>query len=308
MNPEDPNIELLTHMAEALGDLRERLVFVGGCATALLITDRAAPPVRATHDVDAVVATASLPEYQQLGKTLRERGFVQTVEGGEPPYRWTRGGMKLDVMPISDAVLGFSNRWYESAMREAATVQLADGLIIRLVGGAGETIRRKLLHECDVHTLLRLPTGLFYAQGVKANVLFFDKKPASETPWTRKLWIYDLRTNKHFTLKTSPMKREDLDEFVTLYNPANRHERKATWSAEAPEGRWRVYGYDELVARDKASLDIFWLKDEALADSDNLPAPEVIAQEIVDDLEAALEQFKLIAGDLEAKGTEESGS
>ena len=133
MNPEDPNIELLTHMAEALGDLRERLVFVGGCATALLITDRAAPPVRATHDVDAVVATASLPEYQQLGKTLRERGFVQTVEGGEPPYRWTRGGMKLDVMPISDAVLGFSNRWYESAMREAAMVQLADGLIIRLV-------------------------------------------------------------------------------------------------------------------------------------------------------------------------------
>jgi len=130
-------------------------------------------------------------------------------------------------------------------------------------GGAGETIRRKLMHECDVHTLLRLPTGLFYAQGVKANVIFFDRKPASETPWTRKLWIYDLRTNKHFTLKTNPLKREDLAEFVTLYNPA-----------------------------------IFWLKDESLADSDNLPPPEVIAQEIVDDLEAALEQFRLIAGDL----------
>jgi type I restriction enzyme M protein len=172
-------------------------------------------------------------------------------------------------------------------------------------GGAGETIRRKLLHECDVHTLLRLPTGLFYAQGVKANVLFFDKKPASETPWTKKLWIYDLRTNKHFTLKTGPMKREDLDEFVALYNPANRHERKATWSAEpgvkagtGPDGRWRVYDYDELVARDKASLDIFWLRDDSLADSDNLPAPEVIAQEIVEDLEAALEQFRLILGDL----------
>jgi type I restriction enzyme M protein len=92
-------------------------------------------------------------------------------------------------------------------------------------GGAGETIRRKLLQECDVHTLLRLPTGLFYAQGVKANVLFFDKKPASETPWTRKLWIYDLRTNKHFTLKTDPLRREDLEEFVRLYNPANRHDR-----------------------------------------------------------------------------------
>jgi type I restriction enzyme M protein len=167
-------------------------------------------------------------------------------------------------------------------------------------GGAGETIRRKLLHECDVHTLLRLPTGLFYAQGVKANVIFFDKKPASETPWTRQLWIYDLRTNKHFTLKTNPLKRADLDEFVQLYNPANRHDRKATWSAENPDGHWRVYAYDELIARDKASLDIFWLKDESLADSDNLPPPEVIAQEIVEDLEAAIEQFRLIAGDLGA--------
>ena len=101
-------------------------------------------------------------------------------------------------------------------------------------GGAGETIRRKLLHECDVHTLLRLPTGIFYAQGVKANVLFFDRKPASETPWTKKLWIYDLRTNMHFTLKTNPLKREDLDEFVRCYNPANRHDRKPTWS-EAPD-------------------------------------------------------------------------
>jgi type I restriction enzyme M protein len=85
---------------------------------------------------------------------------------------------------------------------------------------------------------------------------------------------------------------------VALYHPANRHQRKATWSADNPEGRWRVYEFDELVARDKASLDIFWLKDESLADGDNLPPPEVIAQEIVEDLEAALEQFRLIAGDL----------
>jgi type I restriction enzyme M protein len=192
-----------------------------------------------------------------------------------------------------------------------AAVVLPDNVLFE--GGAGETIRRRLLQECDVHTLLRLPTGLFYAQGVKANVLFLDKKPASETPWTKKLWIYDLRTNKHFTLKTNPLRREDLDEFVGLCNVANRNRRKATWSAEpAPHpsplparergllGRWRVYSYDELIARDKASLDIFWLKDDSLADSDNLPAPEIIAQEIVEDLQAALEQFKLIAGDLGA--------
>ena len=159
------------------------------------------------------------------------------------------------------------------------------------------------------------PTGLFYAQGGKANVLLFDKRPAGETPWTKRLWIYDLRTNKHFTLKTSPLRREDLDEFVCLYNPANRHDRKATWfdekapspqpsvaeAGEGVHGRWRVYAYDELTARDKASLDIFWLKDDSLADSDNLPPPEVIAQEIVDDLEAALGQFRLIAADLGAQ-------
>ncbi|GIK83365.1 MAG: DNA methyltransferase [Alphaproteobacteria bacterium] len=184
-----------------------------------------------------------------------------------------------------------------------AAVVVPDNVLFE--GGAGETIRRKLLHECDVHTLLRLPTGLFYAQGVKANVLFFDKKPASETPWTKKLWIYDLRTNKHFTLKTNPLKREDLDEFVRLYKPANRHDRKPTWSeapdsrsGAGPDGRWRAYDYDELIARDKASLDIFWLRDESLADSDNLPPPDVIAREIVDDLEAALEQFRSIAEDL----------
>ncbi len=200
-----------------------------------------------------------------------------------------------------------------------AAVVVPDNVLFE--GGAGETIRRKLLHECDVHTLLRLPTGLFYAQGVKANVLFFDKKPASQTPWTRQLWIYDLRTNQHFTLKTRPLKRADLDEFVGLYQgrragepadrPANRHGRAATWSEQAdaangagPDGRWRVYAYDELIARDKASLDIFWLKDDSLADSDNLPPPEVIAQEIVEDLEAALEQFRLIAGDLNGSATE----
>ena len=187
-----------------------------------------------------------------------------------------------------------------------AAVVVPDNVLFE--GGAGETVRRKLLHECDVHTLLRLPTGLFYAQGVKANVLFFDKKPASETPWTKKLWIYDLRTNQHFTLKTDPLKREDLDEFVACYNGhldrsdkragGNRYTRKATWSDKNPDGRWRAYDYDELIARDKASLDIFWLKDGSLEDSANLPNPDVIAQEIVDELEAALEQFRLISNDL----------
>ena len=177
-----------------------------------------------------------------------------------------------------------------------AAIVVPDNVLFE--GGAGENIRRKLLHECEVHTLLRLPTGLFYAQGVKANVLFFDRKAASEIPWTKKLWIYDLRTNKHFTLKTNPLKREDLDDFVKCYNPKNRNKRKSTWSEKKLDGRWRSFDYEELINRDKASLDILWLKDESLEDSENLPEPGILAQEIVVDLEAALEQFRLIAEDL----------
>ncbi len=179
-----------------------------------------------------------------------------------------------------------------------AAVVVPDNVLFE--GGAGETIRRKLLHECDVHTLLRLPTGIFYAQGVKANVLFFDRKPASETPWTQQLWIYDLRTNRDFSLKQRPLTRSDLDEFVACYHPENRHERTATWSAADPSGRWRAYPLAELMARDKVNLDIFWLRDEGLEDSASLPAPEVLAAEIVEDLQAALEQFTAIADELVA--------
>jgi len=177
-----------------------------------------------------------------------------------------------------------------------AAVVVPDNVLFE--GGAGEVVRRKLLHECDLHTLLRLPTGIFYAQGVKANVAFFDKKPGASKPWTQKLWIYDFRTNKDFTLKTNPLKREDLDEFVTLFKPGARQERKPTWTEKKPDGRWRAFGIDELLARDKVSLDIFWLKDESLEDSANLPAPEVIAAEIAEDLRAALEQFEAIQADL----------
>ena len=167
-------------------------------------------------------------------------------------------------------------------------------------------VRRKLLHECDVHTLLRLPTGIFYAQGVKANVLFFDRKPASETPWTRNLWIYDLRTNLDFSLRTNPLTRADLDEFVVCFHSENRFERTPTlrsnsgqaWSLSKETGRWRSFTYEELLARDKVNLDIFWLRDESLEDSANLPSPEVLAAEIEEDLRAAFEQFSSIVDDL----------
>lgn len=174
-------------------------------------------------------------------------------------------------------------------MHGRAGVVVPDNVLFE--GGAGETVRRKLLDECDVHTLLRLPTGIFYAQGVKANVLFFDRKPASERAWTQKLWIYDLRTNKHFTLKQNPLTYSDLEDFITCYNPANRHEREET-------ERFKSFAYDDLMQRDKVSLDIFWLKDESLEDTENLPEPEVLAADIVENLQAALEQFSSIYEEL----------
>ena len=173
-----------------------------------------------------------------------------------------------------------------------AAIVVPDNVLFE--GGAGETVRRKLLAEFDVHTLLRLPTGLFYAQGVKANVLFFDRKPASEKPWTEKLWIYDLRTNKHFTLKTNPLRYEDLQDFIKCYNPENRFKRKET-------ERFKAFTYEELMQRDKVNIDIFWLKDESLEDSEHLPDPDLLAREISENLESALDQFSGIYQDLKEK-------
>ncbi len=185
------------------------------------------------------------------------------------------------------------------AIHGRAAVVVPDNVLFE--GGAGEIVRRNLMTECDVHTLLRLPTGIFYAQGVKANVLFFDRKPGAEGAWTKTVWVYDFRTNKHFTLKTKRMTRGDLDEFVACYRPGDRHNREATWSKETPEGRWRPYTYEEIVARDKVSLDLSWLRDEGLEDSNNLPDPHILAQEIADDLRSALAQIEDVLGDLEQR-------
>ena len=170
-----------------------------------------------------------------------------------------------------------------------AAVVLPDNVLFE--AGAGETVRRRLLAECDLHTILRLPTGIFYAQGVKANVVFFDRKPAAADPWTKATWVYDLRTNMHFTLKTKTLRYDDLVEFVDAYCAEDRSKR-------VESERFRSFTYDELMARDKANLDITWLRDESLEDSSNLPAPSVLAAEIVEELQAALAQFAELAATL----------
>ncbi|MDI6916915.1 MAG: class I SAM-dependent DNA methyltransferase [Thermoplasmatales archaeon] len=228
---------------------------------------------------------SSITIFNGEGKTDRESLIYE-----RPDFWATSSNKQLNFLQHVKTILKINGR---------CGIVIPDNVLFE--GGAGETVRRKLLHECDVHTLLRLPTGVFYKPGVKANVLFFERKPASEKPWTQKLWIYDLRTNKHFTLKTNPLKYEDLKEFIQCYNPQNRHNRKPTWSEDNPNGRWHSYSYDELMKRDKVNLDIFWLKDESLEDSESLPDPDLLARDIAENLESALEQFSSIHEDLEEK-------
>jgi type I restriction enzyme M protein len=262
--------------------------------------DKKAPPIKTddslrnepSETVDVVLTNppfgkkSSITVVNDEGETDKE-----TVTYNRPDFWTTTSNKQLNFVQHVKSLLKINGR---------AAVVVPDNVLFE--GGAGEKIRRKLLQECDVHTLLRLPTGIFYAQGVKANVLFFDRKPGAKEAWTKKLWIYDLRTNKEFTLKQRRMARADLDEFVSCYKPENRNKRKPLWDAQKnPEARWREFTYEELLARDKVSLDIFWLKDESLEDSANLPDPDILAGEIADDLRSALEQIESVLGDLQQR-------
>ena len=211
----------------------------------------------------------------------------QTLTYERDDFRATTSNKQLNFVQHIASILAPNGK---------AAVVVPDNVLFE--GGAGEKVRERLLKEYDVHTLLRLPTGIFYAQGVKANVLFFDRKPPRAEPWTSALWVYDLRTNEHFTLKANPLTRADLDDFVACYNPEDRHDRTET-------ERFKRYTYDEIVARDKLSLDLFWLRDESLEDAENLPAPDVLAADIVENLRDALAQFEAVSDALEAEDVAE---
>ncbi|WP_081438711.1 HsdM family class I SAM-dependent methyltransferase [Pseudofrankia asymbiotica] len=192
------------------------------------------------------------------------------------------------------------------AVNGRAAVVLPDNVLFE--GGAGEKVRRRLLAEFDLHTILRLPTGIFYAGGVKASVLFFEKKPPRPDggPNTSVVWVYDLRTGKHFTLRQRPLRQADLDGFVECYLPGRPR-------AERVESeRFRPFTRAELIARDKVNLDVTWLRDPSHDDADSLLPPAVIAREIVEDLQAALAGFVAIAdaldGPADGDGTDGDGT
>lgn len=260
-----------TPVGESLVEVRDALIADPGKRWSVVLTN---PPFGKKSSITMVGAD---------GREARDNGEIERQD-----FSVTTANKQMNFLQHIMTILDINGR---------AAVVLPDNVLFE--GGAGETLRRRLLRDFDFHTMIRLPTGIWYATGVKANVLFFDKKPASEVPWTTRLWVYDFRTNKHFTLKQKPLRRADLDEFVELYRPGNRDAREEG----GEDGRWRAFTYDELLARDKVNLDITWLRDDSLEGLDNLPAPEVIARQIVDDLTAALAEFEAIATSLESAAT-----
>tara|TARA_R110002072_G_scaffold182916_2_gene339167 strand:+ start:8783 stop:10240 length:1458 start_codon:yes stop_codon:yes gene_type:complete len=220
-------------------------------------------------------------------KVIGDDGGVKTETDSyeRDDFAYTTSNKQLNFMQHIMSTLKVGGR---------AAVVLPDNVLFE-AGQAGEGLRRRLLDRFNFHTLLRLPTGIFYKPGVKANVLFFDRGPPSEATATKALWIYDFRTNTHFTLKQNPLKRADLDDFVAAYSAGD-------FNARQDSERFRPFVYDDLINRDKLNLDIFWLKDDGLEDTDSLPSPDIIAAEIVDNLEAALDMFREVAGELEPDG------
>ena len=267
--------------AARLGVMNLYLHGIGGDETNIVVDDS----LREHPGVNFDLVLTNPPFGRKSSLTFVNSAGVahrESLEVERPDFWATTSNKQLNFLQHVRTLLKINGR---------AAVVVPDNVLFE--GGAGETIRQRILDECDVHTLMRLPTGVFYAHGVKANVLFFDRKPASESPWTPELWIYDLRTNMRFTLKQNPIRREDLDDFVTCYNSDNRHDR-------VESERFRRFSYDELKQRNNLSLDISWLRDESVEDAADLPAPEVLLEEIMDDLYGVLEQLEEISEDLSA--------
>lgn len=260
---------------------------IGGTTTPVERLDSlATPPARA---VDIVLANppfgvkGALVELDEDGNAVRQQQSY-----ARPDFTARTSNKQLNFLQHILSLLRVGGR---------AAVVVPDNVLFE--AGAGEVVRRRLLHDCNLHTVLRLPTGIFYAQGVKANVLFFDRGASGEGALTREVWFYDLRTNQHFTLKTRPMRREDLRDFVEAYRAEDR-------TARQESERFRRFTLEELLARDKVNLDAFWLKDDSLEEGSDLPAPAILAAEIVESLEAALDEFRQVAGELGREEAEEA--
>ncbi len=229
-----------------------------------------------TERYDMVLAN---PPFGKKGglKVMGEDGTVTTEKEdyNRDDFIATTSNKQINFLQHIMTILKMSGR---------AAVVVPDNVLFE--GGASEKVRKRLLNEFNLHTILRLPTGIFYAQGIKANVLFFDKFPPLENDHrTKDVWIYDYRTNVNLTLVTNSLTDEHLKDFVKCYHAEDVSQRVET-------ERFKKFIYDEIIKRDKTNLDITWLKDESLESLENLPEPEVLAQNIISELESALADFR----------------
>ena len=240
----------------------------------------------------------------KLGDTLSSEG--KNMKGYDvvltnPPFGTKKGGERATrddlTFPTSNKQLNFLQHIYRSLKPNGrAAVVLPDNVLF--VDGDGEKIRKDLMDKCNLHTILRLPTGIFYAQGVKTNVLFFTKG-STEKGNTKEVWFYDLRNNMPNFGKTNPLKKEHFDEFTACYQGADFSKRAETYSAENPNGRWRKYNYDELIARDKTSLDITWLKQGEDTVNYSLAELMTMMNEKSANIAQAMSKLKEIIGNIE---------
>ena len=249
------------------------------------------------HDIEGEIYLCDTLSNQ--GKVLKNYDVVLT----NPPFGTKKGGERASrddlTYMTSNKQLNFLQHIYRSLNTDGkarAAVVLPDNVLF--ADNDGEKIRKDLMQKCNLHTILRLPTGIFYAQGVKTNVLFFDRGKKDEGN-TKEIWIYDLRSNMPSFGKTNPLTRSHFDEFVECYCPGHMGDRKETWSEENPEGRWRKYTYEQVLERDKTSLDITWIRSGDAVDDRTLAELLEEIEEKATNINNAVEALKSLIGDLE---------
>lgn len=247
--------------------------------------------------------------YDELLRELGENctGRVQEIYQGarsniEEPANLKKIITNIDELDWYSAKEEGLGNLYEGLLEKnanenaRAAVVLPDNVLF--ADGDGERIRRDLMEKCNLHTILRLPTGIFYAQGVKTNVLFFTRGTTDKDN-TKEVWIYDLRNDMPSFGKTNPLKREHFNEFVECYAEGDLSKREETYSEENPNGRWRKYTIEDILARDKTSLDITWMKTDSGTDDYTLAELLDMIKEKSSNIAKAVAELEALIGEVE---------
>ena len=249
------------------------------------------------HDIEGKITLGDT--LSNVGMGMKDYDVVLT----NPPFGTKKGGERATrddfTFPTSNKQLNFLQHIYRSLKangKARAAVVLPDNVLF--ADGDGERIRLDLMDKCNLHTILRLPTGIFYAQGVKTNVLFFTRGKTDKHN-TKEVWIYDLRNDMPSFGKTNPLKSEHFDDFVKCYADGDLSKRKETYSEENPNGRWRKFTIEDILARDKTSLDITWMKVDSGTEDYTLVELLDMIKEKSNNIAKAVAELEALIGEVE---------